>query len=586
LLGRVIAGVFIVACLGATAMPSPTLRATAAQSASGKAPHAPHVAKPFKGHHGKSDKPSGPIDANIGYSTTSSGHPPAVYHGGPVQHNPVVYLVFWGPGNYSAPTFNAMQSFVGSLSGSGWGNILTQYGVNNNIRLGGVWVDPVAPSGPIDAAGGPSTFGEANRAVALTGWPVNGDANVMVLPQPGSNVPGEGTAFCGWHSTAWSYQFSLIPFPGAGCLTGDPTQNIATAVASHEIAETATDPNFNAWYTDVDGSLGEIGDLCAWELLPINGGTTQQLYSNRQRACMANYSVSSPSVAPEGSTWEGTFQANTVNEWVVGGLGTGDQGLGMWAGTSPAFTNLGNNVNQWMSAFVANTGQLWITGSYGTWNSGYYVNPGSSPAITALPNGGWEVAFQGWGGNLWVYGSGGTGNTGLGMYAGSSPSITPLWASSGYEVAFEANTTRLWVYGSAGTGDLGYGMYPGTNPSITWRVGGGYETAFQANTSRLWYAGTSQTYDTGLGMFAGASPSITTTGYGYDVAFQANTANLWLTGASGTRDTGLGMMPASNPSLKNNFVGGNLVAFQANTGNLWVMWNNVPYDQWLGMYTG
>jgi hypothetical protein len=52
------------------------------------------------------------------------------------------------------------------------------------------------------------------------------------------------------------------------------------------------------------------------------------------------------------------------------------------------------------------------------------MKPGTSPSITAMPNGGWEAAFQANDGSLWVVGSSDNRALGLGMAAGTSPSIT------------------------------------------------------------------------------------------------------------------------------------------------------------------
>jgi hypothetical protein len=50
-------------------------------------------------------------------------------------------------------------------------------------------------------------------------------------------------------------------------------------------------------------------------------------------------------------------------------------------------------------------------------------NP-TSPAITAMPNGGYQAAFQANTGALWVTGAAGTGSLGLGMDNPTSPTIT------------------------------------------------------------------------------------------------------------------------------------------------------------------
>lgn len=51
------------------------------------------------------------------------------------------------------------------------------------------------------------------------------------------------------------------------------------------------------------------------------------------------------------------------------------------------------------------------------------------------------------------------------MLSGTSPAITAL-PNGGYEVAFQANTTSLWTVGTDPHGAWNLGMRTGTNPAI------------------------------------------------------------------------------------------------------------------------
>ena len=56
-------------------------------------------------------------------------------------------------------------------------------------------------------------------------------------------------------------------------------------VFSHEVAEAITDPvPGTGWYDDQNG---EIGDICAWQLAPLDGYTVQQEWSNTAGTCVA-----------------------------------------------------------------------------------------------------------------------------------------------------------------------------------------------------------------------------------------------------------------------------------------------------------
>jgi hypothetical protein len=67
----------------------------------------------------------------------------------------------------------------------------------------------------------------------------------------------------------------------------DSTNN----VFSHEIFETITDPDLNAWY---NANGDEIGDLCAWQIInPILlnnvAYAVQKEYSNKSHQCVDNH---------------------------------------------------------------------------------------------------------------------------------------------------------------------------------------------------------------------------------------------------------------------------------------------------------
>jgi hypothetical protein len=64
-----------------------------------------------------------------------------------------------------------------------------------------------------------------------------------------------------------------------------------TITLSHEMAETQTDPDSAVlsfgWFDNAKLSTGEIGDLCEGTESQLGGYSVQQLWSNRQNACVA-----------------------------------------------------------------------------------------------------------------------------------------------------------------------------------------------------------------------------------------------------------------------------------------------------------
>ena len=118
--------------------------------------------------------------------------------------------------------------------------------------------------------------------------------------------------FCAYHSAVKAqlgvgeFYYGVHPDmeAGSGCDTGcgkglTPFANY-TSVASHEAAETITDPEVNlatadapplGWYDDNGLNSGEVGDLCNGQQASIVGGdgqtyTVQKLFSNIYNNCI------------------------------------------------------------------------------------------------------------------------------------------------------------------------------------------------------------------------------------------------------------------------------------------------------------
>lgn len=264
-----------------------------------------------------------------------------VYHGGAVETKPSVYLVFWGPEwsngfsidhggftytNVAVETY--LESFFGSVGGSPWNGVQTQYcqgaaigAVNCNGYLGaqfitnprglvkGVWVDPSAVPSPIvttalvENTTNDPVANEALAAVNHFGYDVN--ATYFVFAQPGTTATAYGTVYCAYHSEtshnagARGARYAFMPYvpeQGAGCGVDSVNPDDAyghgyldsySIVAGHEFAEAETDPdNFNGTqdgWNDVQ--TNENGDKCAWtglQNITLHGQyfAVQPLWSN------------------------------------------------------------------------------------------------------------------------------------------------------------------------------------------------------------------------------------------------------------------------------------------------------------------
>ncbi len=224
-----------------------------------------------------------------------------IYNGGPVEHNPTVYLVFWGSqwdsdGN---GVQSYLQGFFGGVGGSGdnWSTIMTQYPDNsgspsfNGGVLGGTWVDDSAP-----APGSSSQSDIAAEAQAgAQHFGVSGpDADVFVVSPSGTSPDGfPNSGFCAWHDWNGTTAYTNMPYvldAGSGCGANSVQNQLDgySIVGGHEYAEAVTDPEpASGW---VDSSGEEIGDLCAWQNLTTLSLSTgsyaiQPLWSNNAGGC-------------------------------------------------------------------------------------------------------------------------------------------------------------------------------------------------------------------------------------------------------------------------------------------------------------
>ncbi len=232
------------------------------------------------------------------------------YHGGPIQTNPKIYIVFWGSSwNNSTGDPNGvaarMKAFLAIVGGSGWNNSTTQYTQSDGQHVGnqtgsfvGSYVDTTSspPSRPSQS----QLAAEAVKAAAHYGDYSASAAYLVALPH-GIKPSGFGTQYCAYHSSttaaghtiAWTND-PYLPDVGASCGAGSVNPGVLDGVSivfGHEQAETETDPQPNSGW--LDSSNAENGDKCAWINLinnPNAGGyPTQPLWSNANSGCVQTY---------------------------------------------------------------------------------------------------------------------------------------------------------------------------------------------------------------------------------------------------------------------------------------------------------
>jgi serine protease len=309
-----------------------------------------------------------------------------VYNGGPVQHNPQVYMLFWGPNWNTDPSQLATSNYMAGLyEGLGvapqdtWSAITSQYGDGSGFPqfTGTELRFPIIddPSTPPTGVTPTELAAEANAAASFwvsNGFPIGPNDQIVIATQsgtcpagfaaPGCPPPG-ASPYCAWHSAFSSSSFTNQPFINmpyildAGGSCGENFINPGTAglrdgvsmVGGHEYAETITDPVPDSGWMDTADAVsgGEIGDKCAWGGIlwgssdpagnvTLSTGTfaMQSLWSNAAGGCVMaatedTVSVTSPGNRDTGTggtvdlQMSGSSSGSNPLEWTATGLPAG-----------------------------------------------------------------------------------------------------------------------------------------------------------------------------------------------------------------------------------------------------------------------
>jgi hypothetical protein len=219
----------------------------------------------------------GPHWARDAARTKGAGtNPDMTYHGGPILPSVTVQAIFWGSSwpSYTGDEITGLDKwyrYVGSPTnggGSSYFATVNEYTDSAGQRVG----TAITYEGHvIDSSSVPKHL-STSAVLAEVCKDVSPTANAyypVYIDQPRGHA-----SFCAYHSwgscngtpVEFGFFFKLDGDPGCdpnSTVSGQSEGLQAVAnVTGHELSETRSDPNGNAWF---DGSGAENGDKCAWE---------------------------------------------------------------------------------------------------------------------------------------------------------------------------------------------------------------------------------------------------------------------------------------------------------------------------------
>ncbi len=203
------------------------------------------------------------------------------YHGGPVMLGPHnIYFIWYGGWSGNTAT-TILPDFINGLNGSSYFNTNTTYGDNtgdiaNTISLAGQFFDNYSQGSSLGSSG---VFNVLSSAINSGSLPADPNGIYFVLSSPDVTEGNFCNTYCGYHThttlNGADIKYGFVGNPAMQCNSTHngprcslhattPNDNegadAMASVMAHEINETITDPDLNAWFS---GSLGgEVGDLC------------------------------------------------------------------------------------------------------------------------------------------------------------------------------------------------------------------------------------------------------------------------------------------------------------------------------------
>ena len=225
------------------------------------------------------DEPDGRV---LTQGSTGVETPNMTYHGGALIQTPAVYLIWYGNWNQS----NGSDTPAGQQIIRDWATTIggsPYFQLNSTESTGGFTITGnVTFGGETTDTGSQGTRLSDSRVFAVVTRAINNgllpyDTNGLYFVLTSTNISessGFCSRYCGWHTSGTSggktIRFSFVG-NAHRCLNACAAQSIGPndnagvdamiSVMAHELSETTTDPDLNAWF---DSNGAENGDKCAW----------------------------------------------------------------------------------------------------------------------------------------------------------------------------------------------------------------------------------------------------------------------------------------------------------------------------------
>lgn len=205
-----------------------------------------------------------------GAARNASSSPDMSYHGGPILPSVTIKAIFWGSSwpSYTGDEITGMDKWYNAVGGTSYAATVDEFtdsagqSVTSSITYQGHVVDGASVPRRV------STSAVLNEVCKVVPKPVANGYYPVYIDKARGNAN-----FCAYHSwgscggTPIEFGFFFKPDGDPGCNPGSTVSGQSEGLAAdanvsgHELSETRSDPNGNAWF---DSSGEENGDKCAW----------------------------------------------------------------------------------------------------------------------------------------------------------------------------------------------------------------------------------------------------------------------------------------------------------------------------------